>query len=120
MDVVTLYNVEGRAVAYIYEGEYIYLYNGRPVAFLYEQFVYAYSGAYLGWIQDGWLFDRQGYRVFFTEKATGGPVRPVRQVRPVRGVRGVRPVRGVRQVRPARPARTMSWSRLSDDSFFHS
>ena len=43
MDAITLYNFEGRAVAYIYDGKYIYLYGGRPVAFLYEQYVYAYS-----------------------------------------------------------------------------
>jgi hypothetical protein len=31
-DVITFYNYEGRAVAYLYEGEFIYLYDGTPVA----------------------------------------------------------------------------------------
>jgi len=51
-------------------------------------------------MQDGWIFDRNGYRSFFTENASGGPVKPVKAVRPVRGVRGVRPVRSVRETRP--------------------
>ncbi len=118
METDTLYNFEGKAIAYIFEGEYIYLYDGTPAAFLHNEYVYAFSGQYLGWIQDGWVIDVEGNRVFFTENATGGPVRPVRHVRPVRGVRKVRPVRGVREVCPPRPVRSLAWSHKSDESFF--
>lgn len=33
-EILTFYNHEGRAVAYLYEGEYVYLYDGTPVAWL--------------------------------------------------------------------------------------
>jgi len=118
MEIETFYNVDGTAIAYIFDDEYVYLYDGAPVAFLNDGDIYAFTGRYLGWIQDGWVFGLDGRRVFFTEEATGGPVRPVRKVRPVRGVRKVRPVRGVRQIRPIKPTRTLNWSPRSDRSFF--
>jgi hypothetical protein len=118
-EIVTFYNYEGRAVAYLYDGEYIYLYDGTPVAWLSDgEFIYSYSGKYLGWIQDGWIRDRNGDAVFFTEGTSGGHIKPARHARPARGARGARPARGAREARPARPARTLSWSRLSSESFF--
>jgi hypothetical protein len=91
-DIVTFYNHEGQAVAYLYEGEYIYLYNGAPVAWLYDcEFIYSYRGKYHGWIQDGWVRDRRGYAVFFTEGSSGGPARPARRARPARSARRARP-----------------------------
>ena len=117
--IVTLYNSDGEATAYIDDdGESIYLYSGEPVAWLSNDRVYSYEGRYLGWIQQGWVFDRSGNRSFFTSSASGGPVKPVRQVRPVRGVRMVRPVRGVREVAPVRPVRSMFWSTLESVEFF--
>jgi hypothetical protein len=118
MEIETLYNSHGRAVAYIFDGEYAYLYDGRPAAFLRDEHVYAFSGRYLGWLQDGWVFDRLGQRAFFTSEATGGPARPARNARPARGARQARPARGAREARPARPARSLHWSANSDESFF--
>jgi hypothetical protein len=119
MDIITLYNQDGRAVAYIDDdGQSIYLYGGAPVAWLSEESIYSYSGAYLGWFEDGWVIDRSGHRVFFTDDSSGGPARPARQARPARGARGARPARGAREARPARPARSLSWSANSDESFF--
>ena len=118
MEIETLYNVEGRAVAYVYDGEYIYLYNGAPVALLYDEYIYRFNGRYLGWLQDGWVFDRHGRRAFFTAEATGGPARPARRARPARGARHARPARSAREARPARPVRNLSWSAMSDEAFF--
>jgi hypothetical protein len=72
----------------------------------------------LGWLENGWIFDRWGHHVFFTDKAQGGPAKPARQARPARGARGTRPARGAREARPARPARSLSWSSLSSEAFF--
>src|SRR5665213_2106723 len=118
MEIETLYNVQGRAVAYIFEDEHLYLYTGEPVAFLHDEHVYAFKGRYLGWLQDGWIFDRQGRRAFFTADATGGPARPARHARPARGARRARPARSAREVRPAKPARSLAWSPSSDELFF--
>src|ERR1700688_1350584 len=113
VEIDTLYDIEGRAVAYIYKGEYIYLCDGTPVAFLHDMHVYGFHGRYLGWIYNGWVFDRRGLRAFFKREATGGPARPARRARPARGARHARPARAAREARPARPARSMAWSTTS-------
>jgi len=116
---LTFYDQSGSAIAYLHaDGESIYLYQGTPVAYLVDESIYAYSGTHLGWFQDGWIFDGSGGRVFFTENASGGPIRPIRKIRPIRGIRGIRPIKGVRAVRPVRPIRSLSWSALTGISFF--
>jgi hypothetical protein len=115
----TLYDHEGRVVAYIdSDGESIYLYDGEPVAWKEGDGIYSYRGTFLGWVVAGWVLDVNGDHVFFTDSARGGPVKPVRNVGPIRGMRGVRPVRGVRAVRPVRPVRSLRWSVLSGEEFF--
>ncbi|HKC69286.1 MAG TPA: hypothetical protein VKG26_13705 [Bacteroidia bacterium] len=115
----TFYNKLGVALAYISDdNQYIYLYNGTPVAWLSDENIYAYSGRYLGWIVNGVAYDRNGNAAFFTENSSGGPVKPPRAPRPPRGPRGPRPPRGAREPRPPRPARSLSWSHLSNEKYF--
>ena len=119
MSYITFYNNRGKAIAWLSEDDYptIYLYNGKPVGWISNESVYAFSGKHLGWYVDGWIIDHKGYYVYFTEISNGGPVKPCRQVRPVRGVRQVRPVRGVMEVSPVRPYKSLSWSDLNDKFF---
>lgn len=116
---LTFYDIRGKAIAYLDDdGQSIFLYNGKPVAWLSDESVYAYSGRHLGWFEDGWIRDLNGRCVFFTDDSSGGPVKPTRQVRPTRGARGARPARGVRQARPVRAVRSCSWSKFSGEAFF--
>ena len=115
----TFYNSKGEAIAYVdRDGKSIYLFNGKPVAWLSKNRVYGYNGRYLGWYQMGWVYDRAGKPALFTSEASGGPVRPARRARPARGARRARPARGARQAAPARPARSTAWSSLSGSYFF--
>ena len=114
----TFYNSQGSPIAYCEDEEHIYLFNGSPVAYFSGESVYGYNGSYLGWLQNGWIYDLSGRPLFHSETASGGPVRPVRQVSPVKAVRQVRPVKSVRAVRPVKPVRSLSWSPLSDEAFF--
>jgi len=85
MDYVTFYNSTGRPVAWIAnDSQSIYLFDGTPVAWIADDAVYSYSGRYLGWLQNGWVWDRTGHAVFFTQDAQGGPSRPSRASRPRR------------------------------------
>lgn len=113
-----LYNNNGRPVAYIENGENIYLFDGSPVAFLNNESIYSYSGNHLGWMLDGWVIDHDGRHVFFTQNASGGPALPARQALPARSAREARPARGAREPRPPRPAREIAWSDLSSEEFF--
>lgn len=108
----------GAAVVYSPDGEHLYAWDGRPLGYLYQDRIYNFGGTLIGWLQNGWIYDRANKPALFTAEATGGPVRPVRRVKPVKGVRGVRPVRGVRQVTPVRGVRSLNWSdRLGGDIF---
>jgi hypothetical protein len=118
-DILPFYDSDGRAVCYLYESSYFYLYNGTPVAWLHDcEHVYSYTGRWLGWLQNGWLWDNAGRAALFSELASGGPSRPSRQARPSRGSRQSRPSRASRQSRPSKPSRTSTWSTNSDASFF--
>lgn len=108
----------GRAVCYSTDGETLYLWSGKPVGYLSEGRVYSFKGRLLGWIDDGWLFDRHNRPALFADGAIGGPVKPVKQVKPVKGVRAVRPVKGVRQVPHVRPVRSLTWSGFAGPEFF--
>lgn len=115
---VTFYDSDGAPIAYSSDDEYIYLYSGEPVAYLSDGSVYSYNGSHLGRFENGWIYDNSGYAVFFTENASGGPIRPVREIKPVKSVREIKPIKSVKEIRPLRPTRSLSWSNLSGPQFF--
>ena len=114
-----LYDRNGVPTAYSEDGEHIYLFNGQPVAYFYNDTVYGFKGRQFGWFENGWIRDLQGKCVFFSENASAsGPVKPVKRVAPVKSVGRVRPVKGVRQVPKVRCVNSLSWSQLSGKQFF--
>jgi len=112
------FNRSGDACCHLVDGEYLYLWKGKPVGYLVDGKVYGYKGRQLGWFENGWLYDRSNRPALFTTDAIGGPVKPVRKVKPVKGVRQVRPVRSVRQIGLVKPARSLSWSPVADETYF--
>lgn len=116
---MTFYDFRGRPTAYLVDEEYIYLFDGRPVAYLVDNKVYAFNGHFLGWYENGWIRDKVGKCVFFTEDATGsGPAKPAKYAKPAKGAKRVKPVKNVRQSATARPVSNLSWSGVSGESFF--
>jgi hypothetical protein len=65
-----LYNEKGEPVAYI-ASDYrrtIYLWDGLPVGYLYEeQHVYGANGRHLGWFRDDILYNNHGEMAGFTD-----------------------------------------------------
>jgi hypothetical protein len=117
--VETFYNKNGHAIAYIADDDKsIYLFDGTPVAYLNNEDVYAYRGRYLGWMYNGWVYDRNGNPIFFTEKASGGPSKPMKSMKPLKGLKGMRPMRSMKEMRPMKPMRSSSWSLMSTSEFF--
>lgn len=112
------YSDTGTAICFSGDDEHLYLWNGRPVAYLSRGRVYAFNGRQLGWFENGWLYDRRNRPALFTSEAEGGPVKPVRKVKSVKGVRAVRPVKGVNQAALSKPARSTQWSAVSGREYF--
>lgn len=106
---IDFYDKSGTPIAYMEDGKHIYLFSGKPVAYLSGNAVYSFLGSHLGWFENGWIRDKGGQCVFFTSDADGRPVKPVKQVKPVKGVK---------QVKPVKPVKSLSWSNLSEQQFF--
>ena len=90
------------------------LFNGKAVAYLYNDSVYSFRGEHLGFYLNGWIYDNNGYCVFFTKDSLGGPVKPVKGVCPVKGVMSIKPVKSARRVPPVKPVKRLSWIDSSD------
>ena len=73
----TLFNKRGDPVAYISDdySETIYLTDGSPVAYLYNQGnVYGLNGRHLGWWIEGILYNHDGERIGFTSSTSPVPI----------------------------------------------
>lgn len=75
---VTLFSSTGLAQAYIADDEdnTLYLWDGKPVAYLTAdeaggQHVYGFNGRHLGWLVDGVIRDHQGNKTCATASALG-------------------------------------------------
>ena len=115
---IEFYSKSGDPIAYMEDGQHIYLFSGRPVAFLSGDAVYLFSGKHIGWFEDGWIRDKKGKVVFFTSDASGGPIKPVKRMKPVKGMKHVKPVKGVKQMKSMKRIKAFSWSDLSGEQFF--
>ena len=68
---ISLFDSTGEAVAYIDTDSdlNIYLWAGKPVAYLDGNSMYGFNGKHLGWFKEGIVMDHQGYAVGFVEGA---------------------------------------------------
>jgi len=65
---ITLYNVSGSPEAYIADnGEDIYLWSGKVVAYVNNERIFGWNGRHLGWFIDGVVYDLSGRRVGFAK-----------------------------------------------------
>lgn len=117
---MTFYDLHGKPISYLSDGGlHIYLFNGKPVAYLYQNAVYGYNGHQLGWFENGWVRDLNGYCVFFCEIANGsGPAKPTKGTKPAKRPRRAKPTKCARQAKSAKASKRASWSKLSGEQFF--
>ena len=69
----TLYNQKGEATAYLSDDFHatIYLWEGLPVAYIYEdRHLYGINGQHLGWFIDEILYNNDGERIGFTSNSS--------------------------------------------------
>lgn len=116
----TFYDRQGKAKAYSDDRQTIYLFSGRPVAYIENNSIYAFSGKHLGILTKGWVRDNDGHCVFYTAKAVraGAPPKPVMMAMPVKNDKKPAPAKGIQQPKPAEPPLRKSWSQFSGTQFF--
>jgi hypothetical protein len=85
-----LFDKNGNAVAYISdEKEHtIYLWDGRVVAYLFEnEKIFGWNGRHLGWFIDGVVYNLTGHQIGYTREKSpvpvaNEPVKPAKQLKP--------------------------------------
>ena len=109
---VTLFDSEGEPVAYIaYEEEStIYLWEGDPVAYLEnddgETYVVGFNGKFLGWFEQGIMYDLNGNTVGAIE----GAIDMFTQFEPMKGFKEMTPFRQITPIPPLKPFWSNRWS----------
>lgn len=115
---VTFYDRSGIAIAYSDDDVHIYLISGQACCYLDGAAVFSYSGALMGWFENGWIRDKDGRCVVFSESATGGPPRPTKQAMPEKRDKQLRPPDGKKDPKPLRPIHSNAWSDQPASAFF--
>jgi hypothetical protein len=107
---ISLFNKHGKPVAYIADdGETIYLWDGRPVAFLSDDKLYDWSGRQQGWYNNGTVFDIYGLRSGFIKSKS--PI--ATEMEPLKPQKHLKPVRGEKQTQAIKPILCYGYSNKS-------
>jgi hypothetical protein len=114
----TFYDRHGSAIAYSDDDVHVFLFDGEPVAYLEDDAMYSYPGELMGWFEDGWLRDKDGRCVAFSEQAQGGPPHSVNERRPYPALKQALPLQQRRDPRALRPIHSNAWSALTATDFF--
>jgi hypothetical protein len=118
---ITLFNSDGEAKAYIDydEDATIFLWNGTPVAFLErdgnDTCLFGFNGDFLGWYEDGIVYDKRGYAV----GARKGAVNMVTRIEPIKSIQQITPIKPITSITPIKPIWSSRWSSISLIEFLY-
>ena len=62
---MNFYDRFGQPIAYSTDSGEMFLFNGLPVAYIFEDAIYSYQGVQYGWVLNNWIRDLNGYAVFY-------------------------------------------------------
>lgn len=116
--IITFYDRNGSAIAYSDDDVHVFLFDGEPVGYLEDDAMYSYPGELMGWFEGGWLRDKDGRCVAFSEQAQGGPPHAVAERKPHPALKQALPPQQRRDPRALRPIHSNAWSSLSATDFF--
>lgn len=113
---IPIFDKQGEAVAYLDTDEdaTIFLWTGRPVAYVSRKSVYGFNGKHLGWLDQGIFYDHDGYGVGFFKNATSTLTRP----EPLKGLKQLRPLRSLKEPEPLHPLFSFYWTNTPLELFF--
>ena len=111
------YDSRGRATAYIEEDDEnltIYLWDGKPVAYLDEDSVYGFNGKHLGWLKGNSIYDHDGNIVAALPEAFQSSVSPA----PAKSFKQFVPFKSFKEFKPFKPFFGLRWSETPAKVFF--
>ena len=99
---IIIYDKKGKTCAYIATDDMdtIYLFNGKPVAYIDDENIYGFNGKHLGWfIRKRVIYDKEGLRIGFTSISCPATT----LIEPEKSAKQVKPVKSVKVAAPERP-----------------
>ena len=118
---ISIYDSDGEARAYIdYDEEAtIFMWDGTPVAFIEKDgndlCVFGFNGSFLGWYEDGIMYDKKGFAV----GARKGAVNMITKIEKIKGIQKITPIRPITPITPIQPIWKSSWSNTSLTEFLY-
>jgi hypothetical protein len=112
---ISLFDSTGEAKAYIdfNEDATIFLWDGTPVAFIENDrndlCVFGFNGRFLGWYENGIIYDKQGYVV----GSKKGVMNMIYRIERIKSIQRITPIRLITSITPIKPFWKNSWSSSS-------
>ncbi len=98
---ISLFDESCNAVAYIAvdDEQTIYLWEGTPVAYLYEENVYGFNGVHLGWFIEGVMFGRDGC-ILCTIRSKFPRITRIERIKRIKKIKRIKRIRRIAPIRP--------------------
>ncbi len=96
---ISLFNLNGKAVAYVDTDDddlTIYLWGGKPVAYISDGNIYGFNGKHLGWWVKGIIRNHDGDVIGATKEATNMPT----EFEPFKSFKEFRPFKSLKEFAP--------------------
>jgi hypothetical protein len=108
VDEISLFDSTGIATAYIDKDSTIYLWGGKPVAYVEDDAynVFGFNGEHLGWFTAEMFFGRDGNVVGATKEAINNP-----KLEPLKGLKKLKPLKGLKRLKPLKPNFAKKWAK---------
>jgi hypothetical protein len=104
-----LYDSTGTPVAYIADDLTIFLWSGKPVAYLYRgnrgTDVYGFNGKHLGWFEKGYVRDDDGDATCGLKSVIRSP-----KLEPIKSLKELKPLKSLRELPPLKPTSSLEWA----------
>ncbi|MDL2284915.1 hypothetical protein LJC19_07230 [Oxalobacter sp. OttesenSCG-928-P03] len=114
MDQLNLYDKSGGALVYLNNDNYIYQYDGTPIASVLNNAVYDLQGEHVGWFFDGWVTDVDGNAILYSRGSAMQAIpKPGMRPDPLKRERKPAPTAPERKPTNTMPEKITSWSKRS-------
>jgi hypothetical protein len=100
------FDSRGAAVAFFDDDQTLYLWSGKPVAYLDEDSIFGFNGKHLGWLAMGSIYDHDGNLVAAIADRFASPVKSP----PSKGFKEFKPFKAFEEFKPFKPFFSNNWS----------
>jgi len=109
---LNFYDCNGTPYAYSEDGKTLYTFEGKPVAYIDVNDIYAFAGSHLGYFEEGSIWDHNGNMLLFTNMSRFGcgPLKPKKSLKPLKALKTRRPLKGTKKTKPLKPLKSRHWS----------